>query len=129
MGMTFLTDEWFAEVSKIRTEHGEVPVPPTLADLKINITVEGGPIGSRDVHLHGGNFEEGHLTDAPTKLTVPYDVAKKIFIDRDQQAGMQAFMGGQIRVEGDMTKIMMLQTAQPTAEAQSLMDKIASVTE
>ena len=35
-----------------------------------------------------------------------YAVAKKLFVDGDQAAGMQAFMSGQIKVEGDMSKLM-----------------------
>ena len=49
-------------------------------------------------------------------MTVPYEVAKKVFIEQDQQAGMQAFMQGQIKVEGDMSKLMAMQTQQPSAE-------------
>jgi putative sterol carrier protein len=38
---------------------------------------------------------------------------RKLLIDQDQAATMQAFMGGKIKVEGDMMKIMGMQTAMP----------------
>jgi hypothetical protein len=127
MGHEFLSDEWFAEVDKIRADN---PVPPATgpgADIKLNITVTGAPGGDKDIHMDAGEFGEGHV-EAPTKMTVPYEVAKKVFIDQDQQAGMQAFMQGQIKVEGDMSKLMAMQTAQPSAEQTALMKKIAEIT-
>lgn len=123
----FLSDEWFAEVNKLREDN---PVPASTgpaADIVLNITVTGAPSGDKDIHLKGGDFGEGH-TEAPTKMTVPYEVAKKVFIEQDQQAGMQAFMQGQIKVEGDMSKIMAMQTQQPSPEQQALMKKVAEIT-
>lgn len=125
MALEFLSDEWFAEVRKIRDEVD--PPAPTgpAADLKLNIVVTGGPGGDKEIHMAGGDFGEGLVDDAPTKLTVPYEVAKKTFIEGDQQAGMQAFMQGQIKVEGDMSKLMAMQSQQPSAEQAALQKKIA----
>mgnify|MGYP000170674213 FL=1 len=61
-------------------------------------------------------------------MILPADLAKRIFIEGDQSAGMQGFMSGQIRIEGDMSKLMALQTAQPTASQVELMKKIAAIT-
>lgn len=128
MALEFLSDEWFAEVRKIRDEVD--PPAPTgpAADLKLNIVVTGGPGGDKEIHMAGGDFGEGLVDDAPTKLTVPYEVAKKTFIEGDQQAGMQAFMQGQIKVEGDMSKLMAMQSQQPSAEQAALQKKIAEIT-
>ena len=60
----------------------EAPEPPAvMKDLVLNLTVVGGPDGDRDMHLNSGQFERGHAEGAPTKLTVPYDVAKDLFIE------------------------------------------------
>ena len=64
-----------------------------------------------ELHLADGKFDRGHVPDAPTKATVPYAVARQLFVDGDQQAAMQAFMGGQLKVEGDISKLMMMQSA------------------
>ena len=40
-----------------------------------------------------------------------YDTAKAILVDGDAQAAMQAFLSGRIKVEGDVTKMIALQTA------------------
>ena len=128
MGYDFLSDEWFAEAQKIRDEAALPPASGPAADMKLNIVVTGGPSGDKEVHMAGGEFGEGLLDDAPTKLTVPYEVAKKTFIENDQQAGMQAFMQGQIKVEGDMSKLMAMQTQQPSADQAELQKKIAAIT-
>ena len=126
MSHAFLSDSWFDAVEELRAEQPDAPA--ALADATINITVTGGPDGDVDVHLAGGAFDRGHTEGAPTKLTVPYDVAKKLFIDGEQSAAMQAFMSGQIKVEGDMTKVMALQTVAPTAEQQAFQAKLAELT-
>ena len=126
MSHAFLTESWFDAVEELRAQQPEAPA--ALVDATINITVTGGPDGDVDVHLAGGAFERGHTDGAPTKLTVPYDTAKKLFIDGDQSAAMQAFMSGQIKVEGDMSKIMSLQTVTPTAEQQAFQEKLAGMT-
>jgi hypothetical protein len=87
--------------------------------------------GFRDRDIRdAGRFERGLVDDAPTKLTVPFDVARAIFIDGNQQAGMQAFMSGQIKVEGDMTKLMAMQqgAGAPTAEQREIQEKLKALT-
>ena len=128
MGMEFLSDEWFAEVRKIIDE-ANAPAPEgAAADMKLNIVVTGGPSGDKEVHMANGEFQQGLIDGAPTKMTVPYEVAKSVFIEGNQQAGMQAFMQGQIKVEGDMSKLMAMQTQQPSPEQAEIQKKIAAIT-
>jgi len=115
MGHVFLSDGWFDAAENIRAEFNP-PVPPVLQDLVINLVVTGGPDGDIEARMAAGRFEKGLAADAPTKLSVPYDVARKMFIENDQNASMQAFMNGTIKVEGDMTKLMMMQAAGPPSE-------------
>ena len=103
----FLSDEWLAAAKAIADEHGGGAVP---ADVALNVVVTGGPQGDRELHFSEGNFATGLMDGAPTKLTVPYTVARAMFVEGNQQAAMQAFMGGQIKVEGDMTKLMAMQS-------------------
>lgn len=130
MPHAFLSDSWFDEVEKLRAEQ---PTPPEgTADLVLNIVVTGGPDGDREVNMSGGEFNRGLIDTAPTKLTVPYDVAKSIFIEGNQAAGMQAFMSGQIKVEGDMSKLMAMQgggATPPSAEQQEFQKKLREITE
>ncbi len=117
MAHAFLSDGWFDEAEKIRAEINP-EVPEGIQDLVINLVVKDGPDGDIEVKMEAGRFAKGLADEAPTKLTVPYDVAKKMFIDQDPEASMQAFMSGQIQVEGDMTKLMAMQAAgQPSEKA------------
>lgn len=126
----FLSDEWFEAVDKIRAEAGDVPVPDAIKNIKINMVVKDHPDGDKQIHMAGGEFKRGLIDGAPTKLTVPYSVAKAIFVDNDQQAGMQAFMSGQIQIEGDMAVMMQMQAAgPPSPQAQALQAKVKSITE
>ena len=127
MSHVFLSDDWFDAVEGLRDE---APEPPAaMKELTLNIVVAGGPDGDREIHRTGGQFERGLADGAPTKLTVPYEVAKSMFIDGNQQAGMQAFMSGQIKVEGDMTKLMAMQAGgAPSAEQVAFQEKIKALT-
>ena len=127
MSVEFLSDEWFAKVKEIRESAGDVEAPAALADLVINIKVNTDD-GEKHLSLVGGMIEEGEHADAPTTLTLPADLAKRIFIEGDQSAGMQGFMSGQIKVDGDMSKLMSLQSAQPTDEQKQLMKQIQDIT-
>ena len=128
MSFRFLSDEWFAEVAKLKDAAGDLDVPAALHDLVINIVVTGTEWGERHLALVSGNLEQGHKDNAPTKLLLPVDLAHRLFIDNDQSAGMQGFMSGQIRVEGDMSKLMSMQMVQPSAKQRDLQKQILGVT-
>jgi hypothetical protein len=129
MAYPFLSDDWFTAARVIRDEAGDIG-PPGGNDIKLNVTVVEGPMGDTDMHLAGGVFDRGHLDDAPTKATVPYDVARQLFVDGNPQAAMQAFMNGQLRIEGDISKIMAVQGAamSPSPEQQQLQQKLRDIT-
>lgn len=70
----------------------------------------------------------GHLEGQHLTVTVDYATAKAIFVDQDQQASMQAFMAGKIKVQGDMTKMMAMQTVQPDPAQVEMANEIAAMT-
>jgi hypothetical protein len=79
---------------------------------------------SGDVVMELGELEAPDLT-----LTVDYDTARKIFVEQDQAAGMQAFMSGKIKVQGDMMKMMAMQTSMPQDDiAKQIANEIKSIT-
>jgi hypothetical protein len=129
MGHTFLSDSWFEEAERIRADVNP-EVPDAVKDLVINMVVKDGPDGDIEARMEAGRFVKGLADSAPTKLTVPYDVAKKMFIEQDQNASMQAFMSGQIQVEGDMAKLMSMQAGgPPSADAKKVSDSVAAMTD
>lgn len=127
MAYRFLSDEWLAEVKKLADENGGASLMPS--GVQINMVVTGGPDGDRELHVADGSFGSG-LVEAPTKLTLPYDVAKNLFVKGDQSAAMQAFMSGQIKVEGDMSKLMAMQGqgGGNTPEGAAMQAKILAIT-
>ncbi len=128
MAHSFLSDSWFQEAERIRVEINP-PVPDAIKNIIVNLVVKNGPDGDVEARIQAGKFEKGLAASAPTKLTVPYDVAKAMFISGDQQATMQAFMTGQIQVEGDMGVLMQMQMAgPPSAEAVKLQERVKSIT-
>ena len=128
MGHPFLSDGWFDEAEKIRAELNP-PVPEIVQDLVINLVVTDGPDGQIEAKIESGRFVKGLADEAPTKLTVPYEIALKMFIDQDPQASMQAFMSGQIQVEGDMTKVMAMSAGgPPSEEALQVQERIREMT-
>ena len=62
-------------------------------------------------------------------VTLDYETAKAIFVEGNPQAGMQAFMAGKIKVQGDMTKLMAMQSGAPSPEQAELATKIKDITE
>src|SRR3954454_15851506 len=124
MPFTFLSDEWLTEVKKLAEETGQSGMPDSIT---LNMVVTGGPQGDRQLHVTGGKVEGGLLDSAPTKLTVPYDVARKMFVEGDQSSAMQAFMSGQIKVEGDMSKLMAMQGQNSGGDAE-LQKKLQEIT-
>jgi hypothetical protein len=128
MPHTFLSDEWLTEAKKISDEFGGGAEGPG-SDLQINVTVVDGPEGDRELHLSQGVFDSGHIDGAPTKLTVPYEVAKDMFVNGNQQAAMQAFMSGQIKVEGDMTKLMAMQSQGANPNQAQIQERLKEITE
>jgi hypothetical protein len=107
MQYTFLSDEWLTAAQELAAgaDGGVMP-----GGMQINMVVSGGPDGDRELHVADGALGAGLVEGYPTKVTLPYIVAKKMFVDGDQAAAMQAFMSGQIRVEGDMSKLMAMQS-------------------
>ena len=55
----------------------------------------------------------GEIDSPDLTVTTDWETARKIFVDGDQAAGMQAFMSGKIKVTGDMMKMMQMQTSMP----------------
>ena len=115
----FLSDEWLDEARKIRAEY-EGKTAPISHVVRMNLVVTVVPFTDEDILAHMDTssgeliLDTGHIENQDLKVVVDYDTAKAILIEGNPQAGMQAFMAGKVRVEGDMAKLMAL-TATPGA--------------
>ncbi len=129
----FLSDEWIAAAQAIREEYaGKATTAPPPVRMNVVITEVPFGEGTLDAHIDTTDGElsldMGHLDASDLTVTVDYLTAKAIFVDQDQQAVMQAFMGGKIKVQGDMTKLMAMQAAPPDATQVEAASRIAEIT-
>ena len=58
------------------------------------MTAPGGDIA---LNMKQGLFDRGHEAGAPTRLTLSAALARRIFVDADVAAGVQAFLSGEIQ--------------------------------
>jgi putative sterol carrier protein len=112
----FLSPEWTEEARKLRAEFAG-RAPAAAVQMRMNLVVNEVPFGDSplDAHLDTTSGEivldTGHIDPADLKVTIDYVTAKAILVEGNPQAGMQAFMAGRIKVEGDMSKLLALQGA------------------
>ncbi len=125
----FLTNDWFETVEKLTQSAGDLNLPSTLASLALNMNVSGGAEGNVDMTLDGGKIVKGLSPNAKATLQMDADTLRKVFLEFDMAAAMQAFMSGKIKVQGDMTQLMALQTARPSPEQKNLFNSILAMTE
>ncbi|MGH9015638.1 MAG: SCP2 sterol-binding domain-containing protein [Acidimicrobiia bacterium] len=108
----FLSDEWFSQAEQLVAAH--TPEAPAQANVRINLVITDTPF-DQDVQMHmgakdgKGEWGKGHTDGADVTLTTDYGTAKDIFVSGNPQAGMQAFMAGKVKVQGDMAKLMAAQ--------------------
>jgi hypothetical protein len=112
----FLSDEWVTATRKIREEYKD-RVPEVPVSVRMNQVINDVPFGEGVIHAHVDTssgkleMETGHLESPDLTITLDYATAKAILVDGDAQAAMNAFLGGRIKVDGDITKMIALQTA------------------
>ena len=130
----FLSDEWMDAAKAIREEYaGKSTAAPQK--MKMNQIITDVPFGEGTINAHMDttsgelDMDTGHIDGAEVTITIDYPTAKAIFVDGNPQAGMQAFMAGKIKVQGDMTKMMALSQGTPDPAAAEIAAKIQEITE
>ncbi len=134
MSYPFLSTEWMAAAKEIREKYADQASKVTTV-IRMNQVITDAPFGdgpielfldtsSGDVVMDLGQLEAPDLT-----LTTDYATARAIFVEQDQAAGMQAFMAGKVKVQGDMMKMMAMQTAMPQDDvAKTIAKEIKDIT-
>jgi len=130
----FLSPEWMDAVRAIRDEMPASDGPPAHI-VRMNLVITEAPFdGGKEIDAHMDTsqgdvqMDVGHLDAPDLTVTVDYATAKAIFIDQNPQAGMQAFMAGKVKVQGDLSKLMAMQASTPDPGAQAIADRIKEVT-
>jgi hypothetical protein len=127
MRYEFLSDEWFARVDELIAAAGDLQIPAAMKEVEVNVTVTS-PRGDVALFMKEGLFTRGHQPGAPTRLSLTADLARKIFVDGDAAAGVQAFLAGEMVVEGDLAKLVAMQTVEPSEPQHRLTRRIAEIT-
>ena len=130
----FLSDEWLDAARAIRAEY-EGRGGGIDHAVRVNLVVVEVPFGEGAVHAHADTstgeliLDLGHLDPADLKVTIGYDIARSLLVEGNPQAGLQAFMQGKIKVEGDIAKLMALQSVSPDPTAAEIAARIQAMTE
>ena len=134
MTYQFLPEEWMTAAKAIREKYAD-QVPAVTVSIRMNQVITDVPFGDGTVKSYldtssgSVEMELGELEAADLTVTTDYDTARKVFVDQDQAAGMQAFMSGKIKVQGDMMKMMAMQTGMPQTDiTKQVSEEIKAIT-
>ena len=125
-----MSDEWIEEARKIR---GRLDSPAAAPQpVKMNLVITDVPFGEGTVDAHMDTTSgELELDTRPPRradvtATLDYETAKAMMVDANPQAAMQAFMAGKIKLQGDMTKAMALQSGPANPELTKRIQEITA---
>ena len=110
----FLSDEWVVEAHRI---YAEVEAAgglggATFAPVRVNLVITDAPFSDRPIDAYVDTssgrvaISTGHLPGPDVTVSMGYATARSLFVAGDVQAVMQAFLGGRVRVDGDLSKLL-----------------------
>lgn len=134
----FLSTDWIEAALALHDEYHE-RLPEAPAPVRMNLVITDIPHGdavmvhvSIDTGTHGLVPQLGHLDDPELTVTLDYGTARALFLEQNPEAVGQAFFAGRIAVEGDLTRIFLLQSMEPSPEdealAQEVNERLRSIT-
>ena len=121
MSHQFLSESWIEAARDIRHRYAG-DVPPIDVVVRINVITTKVPFGDGSISAYidtsNGSLEMelGSIEESDLTVTTDYETARKLFVEQDPTASMQAFMAGRIKVEGDITRLMVMQTSLPQTD-------------
>jgi len=130
----FLSETWLVEARAIRAEY-DGKGAPIGHSVRMNLVITSVPFESEILAAHldttSGELrlDLGHIDPVDLTVTLDYDIAKAILIEGNPQAGMQAFMAGKVKVEGDMAKLLALQGGVSDPSTAEVAARIKAITE
>ncbi|MGA3217815.1 MAG: hypothetical protein ABSE77_01855 [Acidimicrobiales bacterium] len=110
----FLSDEWVAEAHRIyaEAEASGALAATTFAPVRVNLVITDAPFSDRPIDAHVDTssgqvaISTGHLPGPDVTVSMGYGTARSLFVAGDVQSVMQAFLGGRVRVDGDLSKLL-----------------------
>jgi putative sterol carrier protein len=111
VSVTFLTQQWAQEVTQALNASTDFRTAAAGKQVRLQQVVSGGPQGETKYYftLEEGAAEVGigELSDADATVTQDYATASAI--SRGEVGPQQAFMQGQLKITGNMMKLLQLQ--------------------
>lgn len=101
----------------------------------MNLVIEGVPFSKDSFAAHLDTSEGiaevdvGHLENPDLTVTLGYQVAKAVLVEGDAQAGAEAFMTGQVRVDGDVMRLLAFQQSTPSERQIEITEQLRGITE
>ncbi|MDH2272863.1 SCP2 sterol-binding domain-containing protein [Moraxella porci] len=123
----FLSQAWFDQVNELNAQAGDLNLPPNLASVILNASVTGEQ--GANLYLKEGKIHQGNTPDAISSVVIDDATLSNIISTGDVNQAIEAFMMGKIRIDGDMTQVMALQSAKPSQEQKALFKQILAITE
>jgi hypothetical protein len=131
----FLSPEWMDAARAIREKYRD-QAPKVAVVVRFNLVATNVPFGDGVINSHMDTssgevvMDLGHLDTVDATLTTDYVTARSIFVEQDPQKAMEAFLMGKVKVEGDVLKLMAMQTAMPQTELGVVVaEEIRAITE
>ncbi|MGA1436925.1 MAG: SCP2 sterol-binding domain-containing protein, partial [Ilumatobacteraceae bacterium] len=131
----FLSPEWIEAAREIRERYSSQTAPIEVA-VRVNQVVTDVPFGDGELHAHidtssgDVDLELGHLDEPDATITLSYETARALLVERDPAKVMQAFMSGGIQVDGDLMKVMAMQASTPQDDlALQVAEEILAITD
>lgn len=121
----FLSPEWIVAARQIRDDYADKAPEPT-EQVRANLVITDAPFAVDEIEGHvdttGGSIivDEGHLDEPELTVKTDYATAKTLFVDRDPQAAMEAFMMGKVLVTGDVARVLAFASTPPPADPEEL---------
>jgi putative sterol carrier protein len=111
VSVTFLTQQWAQEVTQALNASADFRTAAAEKQVRLQQVVTDGPQGETKYYftLEEGAAEVGIGELADADATVTQDYATASAISRGEVGPQQAFMQGQLRITGNMMKLLQLQ--------------------
>lgn len=116
----FLSPEWIEAALRLRDEYAD-RLPPPVTPVRMNLVITEVPHGDDDRLAASIDTAEsgllprfGHLANPELTVTMEYEAARAVLVDQDPDAIGRAFLSGRMRVEGDVTRLFLLQSLEPS---------------
>lgn len=124
----FLSQEWFDKVAELNNQAGELPLSPAIEKAVFNLQVLQNENDIK-LHLKSGKIAQNFADNTQATVRLDDETLAGLIAGKDIGVVLEAFMTGKIRIDGDMSAVLALQSAKPSTEQKALYKQILAVTE